>query len=350
MIDIFTTDFLIVAIVVLLSLGFTFTNGLQDGSSVTAGLIVCRVLSPVKSVLLVASCELLGAVFGGSAVASTIRSLTSWPEKENFLPVLAAGLTAAISWNYLTKLLRMPSSSTHALLGGFLGALLAGGGDKFVVWGHFDLFHPTGFAKIFVSLVASPVLGFIMGYTMLHLVTLMLMRASSRVNKWLKLSQTVTVSLLAFGHGANDPQKTMGIILIALHSAGYYTGEEIPLWVRLATGVSIGLGVMSLAPGIVKRVGTGIYRLKVLHGFVTESASGFIIILSSITGCPVSTSQVISSTIMGVGTAEHFKDVRWLVARDILISWFLTIPCAGMFAYVIYLFPFRYLNVLITPR
>lgn len=343
----FNSDLILVSLVVILSLFFTYTNGLQDGSSVTAGLIVCRVLSPVNAVILVACCELAGAILGGSAVASTVRSLTSWPEQENFLPVLCAGLTAAIAWNYLTKMLRMPSSSTHALMGGFLGALLAGGGTKYIVWGRFDLFHPTGFAKILVSLFASPVIGFVMGYVMLNITLLMLMRASNEVNKFLKLSQTVTVGLLAFGHGANDPQKTMGIILIALHSAGYYKGDDIPFWVRLATGVSIAFGVMSLAPGIVKRVGTGIYKLKVLHGFVTEAAAGFIVVLSSITGCPVSTSQVISSTVMGVGSGERFKDVRWLVARDILVSWFLTIPAASMFAYIIYLFPFQYLNLLI---
>lgn len=344
----FTTDLLLVGIVVVLSLWFTYTNGLQDGSSVTAGLIVCRVLSPVRAVILVASCELAGAIFGGSAVASTVRSITSFPEKENFLSVLAAGLTAAIGWNYLTKVLRMPSSSTHALMGGFLGSLIASSGTRFLVWGHFDLFHPTGFAKILVSLFASPVVGFVVGYFMLNVILLMLAKATTAVNKWLKLSQTLTVGLLAFGHGANDPQKTMGIILIALHSAGYYQGDDIPFWVRLATGVSIAVGVLSLAPGIVKRVGTGIYKLKVLHGFVTEAAAGAIVVLSSASGCPVSTSQVISSTVMGVGTGEHFKDVRWLVARDILISWFLTIPCAGLFAYVIYMFPFRYLDLLIT--
>ncbi len=344
----FSTDFLLVGIVVVLSLWFTYTNGLQDGSSVTAGLIVCRVLTPVRAVLLVACCELAGAIFGGSAVASTVRSITSFPEKENFLSVLSAGLAAAIGWNYLTKLLRMPSSSTHALMGGFLGALLASRGTKYLVWGNFNLFHPTGFAKILVSLFASPVAGFVVGYLMLNLILLLLMKATTEVNKWLKLSQTVTVGLLAFGHGANDPQKTMGIILIALHSAGFYQGDEIPFWVRLATGLSISLGVLSLAPGIVKRVGAGIYKLRVLHGFVTEAAAGLIVVSSSITGCPVSTSQVISSTVMGVGTGERFKDVRWLVARDILISWFLTIPCAGLFAYVIYMFPFRYLDLLIT--
>lgn len=305
-------------------------------------------LPPLRAVFLVASCELIGAVFGGSAVANAIRSLISCKQDLYLLPVLSAGLSAAIAWNYLTKMLRMPSSSTHALFGGLLGSLLAApGSTNNIVWGHIDLFHPSGFGKVVVSLFTSPVLGFIFGYLMLNLVTLLLIKATNSINKWLKFGQTITVSLLAFGHGANDPQKTMGIILIALNSAGFHHGNEVPFWVRLATGVSICMGVLSLAPGIVKRVGTGIYKLRILHGFVTEFASGTIVVLSSLTGCPVSTSQVISSTVMGVGSGERFKDVRWLVARDILISWFLTIPCAGLCAYVSYLTIFRWLNNLV---
>lgn len=343
------SELVLFAIVVILSLIFTYTNGLQDGSSVTAGLIVCRVLSPVHAVLLVASSELLGAVFGGSAVATAVRSVTSIKEDAHLLPVLSAGLTAAIAWNFLTKYLKMPSSSTHALFGGLLGAFLAApGGAGNIVWGQVSFLHPSGFGRIIVSLFASPLLGFIMGYVTLNLATLFLMKATTEVNRYLKMGQIVTVALLAFGHGANDPQKIMGIIMMGLHSSGLYTGSEIPLWVRLATGIAIGVGVLSLAPGIVKRVGTGIYKLKILHGFVTEAASGLIIVLSSITGCPVSTSQVISSTVMGVGSGERFKDVRWLVARDILISWFLTIPCAGLCSYTMYFFGFQWLDKLVA--
>ena len=344
------SDYALVAIVVILSLVFTYTNGLQDGSSVTAGLIVCRVLNPVRAVILVASCELLGALLGGSAVASAVRSITHMNLNEHILPALAAGLCSAIGWNYLTKMLRMPSSSTHALFGGLLGAFLAApGGVNNIYWGKFDLFHPLGFSKVVVSLFTSPLLGFVFGFVLLNVTTLLLIKATNEANRWLKLGQTVTVALLAFGHGANDPQKTMGIILLALSSAGMCHSQEIPIWVRLATGIAIALGVMSLAPGIVKRVGSGIYKLRNIHGFVTEAASGFIVVLSSISGCPVSTSQVISSTVMGVGSGEHFKDVHWLVARDILISWFLTIPCAGLAAYVLYLLVFRWFDLLLLP-
>lgn len=338
------TEFWVAALVIVLCLVFTYTNGLQDGSSVTAGVIACRVLTPIQAVILVAGAELLGALFGGSAVANAVRSVTSWPERSDILPVLAAGLFSAISWNYLTKILRFPSSSTHALFGGILGALLAASGTKYIVWGDFNLWHPTGVCKILISLFISPMLGFFAGYVMINLVTMLLSRANQEVNRWLKFCQCITVALLAFGHGSNDPQKTMGVILLVLHATGVYSGQEIPFWVRAACGVSIALGVMSLAPGIVKRVGSGIYKLRVVHGFVMEAAAGAIVVLSSLTGCPVATSQVISSTIMGVGSGERYKDVRWLVARDILISWLLTIPCAGLFAYVLYISVFHWLG------
>jgi inorganic phosphate transporter, PiT family len=341
-------EYALVAVVVILSLVFTYTNGLQDGSSVTAGLIFCRVLKPVPAVLLVACFEFAGAMFGGSAVASAVRSITPVSENAHLLPTLAAGLSAAIAWNYLAKFLKMPSSSTHALFGGLLGAFLAApGGAANIIWGTVNLFHPTGFGRIVVSLFTSPVLGFVLGYILINVMTLALVRATTEANRWLKLGQTVTVSLLAFGHGANDPQKTMGIILMALHASGIYRSEEIPLWVRVSTGLSIALGVILLAPGIAKRVGSGIYKLRILHGFVSQATSGVLVVASSLTGCPVSSSQVISSAVMGVGSGEHFKDVHWLVARDILISWFLTIPCAGLCAYVLYFCGFRFLDMFI---
>lgn len=337
-------------LVIGLSLAFTFTNGLQDGSSVTASVIITRVLSPPRAVLLVATCELLGALLGGSAVAQVVRSITSWPARPDLLPVLAAGLTAAIVWNFLTKALHLPSSSTHALFGGLLGALVAASGTKYLVFGSFDILHASGIGKVVVSLFLSPLLGFIFGYLVLAVVILLLKRASCRVLGVLKIGQCALVTMLAFGHGSNDPQKTMGIILLSLHAMGAYSGEEIPFWVRLSTGLAIALGVASLAPGIVKRVGYGIYKMRVLHGFVAELASGSVVLASSISGAPVSTSQVISSAVMGVGSNARFKEVHWLVARDILVSWLLTIPGAGFFAGLTYFALFQWVQPLIDLR
>lgn len=344
--EILGPNFFVVGLVIILSLVFTFTNGLQDGSSVTAGLIVCRVLSPARAVLTVAFCEFLGALLGGSAVANAVKSVSAAHDDMHLLPALAAALTAAIGWNFFAKVLKLPASSTHALFGGLFGALLSmEGGPDNIIWGKYGIFDSTGFARVIVSLFASPALGFIAGFLMLGIMSKLLARATNEVGKYLKLGQVLTVGLLAFGHGANDPQKSMGIILLALSAGGLHHGAEIPLWVRFLAGLAIALGVLSMAPGIIKKVGTGIFKLKVLHGFVSEAASSFIINVSSITGCPVSTSQVISSAIMGVGSREHFKDVRWMVAKEILISWFLTIPAAGLAAYLLYAVLFRFMDL-----
>lgn len=328
-------DIFLAWLVISLALVFTYTNGLQDGSSVTASVISCRAMSPARAIMIVTVCEFAGALLGGSAVAQAVRSISDYPENPLILPVLAASLAAAITWNWLTKILKLPSSSTHALFGGLIGGLVAASGTKYLLWGDANIFHPSGIYRVITSLFISPLLGFLAGYAGLKLASIVLVRAKNRINKWLKGAQAVTVGMLAFGHGANDPQKAMGIILIALHSAGIYSGDEIPLWVRIASGISIAAGVASLAKGIVRRVGK-IYRLRILHGFVTESAAGGLVLASSLIGFPVSTSQVISSTVMGVGSCERAKDVHWLVARDILASWFMTMPLAGLLAFLLY--------------
>lgn len=338
-------DLPLAVIVIVLSLIFTFTNGFQDGSSVAAGAIACRALSPARAVILVSSCEFFGSLIGGSAVAASIISMVNHPESPDLLLALTAGMFAAIVWNYLTKIMRFPSSSTHALAGGLLGGLLAAGGPEYISWGRLSLFHPSGMGKIFISLFLSPLLGFVFGFFLIKSTSFLLRRATRRISPLLKYGQCATVGLLAFAHGANDPQKAMAVILLALNSSGLYTGSSIPPLVRIGCGLAITVGVMMLAPGIVKRVGSGIYRLRVLHGFVMEAASGGIVLFSSLTGCPVATSQVVSSTVMGVGSGEHYKDVHWLVARDILMSWFLTIPCAGLCAYASYLILFHWFGV-----
>lgn len=337
-------DWLLAFFVIGLAIVFTFSNGVQDGSSVTAGVISCRAMSPARAVLLVASFELAGALFGGSAVANMVSTVTTIPQSPELLKVLAAALTAATGWNYATKILRFPSSSTHALFGGLIGAAFAAGGQSAIASGSFDPLHASGMGKAVISLICSPVLGFLAGYVMLGLVAVALLRATTRVNKALKVLQIGALCVLAFGHGANDPQKAMGIIMLALGSAHLYTMTDIPLWVRLSTGLAIAFGVIAVAPGIVRRVGK-IYKMRMLHGFVLQMSAGGILFGSSLVGFPVSTSQVISSTLMGIGTSERVKDVHWLVARDIVVSWCLTIPCTSLVAGGLYLGGFKWLSV-----
>ncbi len=337
-------------VVIVLGLIFTFTNGFQDGSSVTATAIGCRAMTPVQAVCLVATFEFLGALLGGSAVANTIGSVTSWPDNANLLPVLIAGLSAAITWNFVTKRLGLPSSSTHALIGGILGSVIAGGGGsfKYIVWGDFGaVMHATGVIKVVLSLFVSPVVGFVVGALLLKLIYLVLIRATNKVNGPLKRLQWFTIPVLAFAHGANDTQKSMGVIALALSASGLFHENGIPLWVRLLTGSAMALGIICLAPSIVKRVGSGIYHLRVVHGFTAQLGSAAIVLYGSLTGGPVSASQVISSCVMGIGYAERRKGVHWLVARDMLTAWFLTIPCAGLLAGILYFGIFQWLDKLL---
>lgn len=331
----------ILLFVILLSSVFAYSNGFQDGSTVAASIIGARTLTPKQAVILVSIFEFAGALLGGSAVASTVKSIARFPNSPDVLAWLACGMTAAIGWNFLTKQLGFPSSSTHAMVGGLLGAIVAAGaGTDLIVWGEYrHLVDATGLAKVIVSLFLSPLVGFTAGYLLFKTTMLLLLKASTRVNKWLKMAQLPALALVSFGHGANDTQKVMGVAVLALNSVGMHS-QEIPLWVRVLTAMSMILGIISLAPRIVRKVGSDIFRLRPVHSFVTQAAAAAVLIYASITGGPVSASQVISSAVMGVGTAERHKGVHWLVAQEMLIAWFVTIPGAALASAVMYLLLF----------
>jgi PiT family inorganic phosphate transporter len=330
---------LLVVIIILLALIFTYTNGFQDGSSVVACPIASRALNPIIVIIISVCFEIFGALLGGSAVASTIESITSYPKSVFLLPILASSLSGAILWNYITRLLHFPSSSTHALVGGLIGSLLIANGN--IIWGSMNLIHPSGVGKVILSLMAAPIISFIAGYCIYIAMTFLLKQATWSAEKVLKSAQYFTVSALAFGHGANDPQKSMAIILLALYAVHSPDIHGIPLPIRLASAIAIAFGVISIVPGIVKRVGTGIYKLRTLHSFVAQLSSACVIIGGSLIGGPVSASQVISSSIIGVGSAARIKSVHWLVAREILLAWFLTIPCSGILSSLFYLATFK---------
>lgn len=335
-------------VVIALALTYTFTNGFQDGSSVCAAAVTSRAMSPPQAVRFVALCELAGALFGGSAVAISMQSITTHPANTALLPILVSALTAAISWNFITRRLRLPSSSTHALVGGIMGALYGEGGSEYINWGHAtSLWQATGVMKVVMALFLSPLIGFLAGFGCLVLLVVLLSRSSMRAGKPLKFLQWAMTGLLAFGHGANDPQKSMGVMMLAIHSMGG-TATEIPLLVRVSTGIAIGTGILSLAPGIVKRVGGKIYKLRNVHAAAVEMASAFVVVGGSITGAPVAASQVISSSVVGVGTAVRPKRLGWLVVRDMLIAWCLTIPCSGMLACGLHLLGYQIFNFITT--
>ena len=339
------TDFAYLILVVCLGCLFSYTNGFQDGSSVAASPIASRSLSRNQAVVLTALFEFLGALFGGDRVASSISGITSYPRNSQFLIVLACALAAAIIWNFTTRIIRVPSSSTHALVGGLIGSIFAATSSfQYIILGDFNyLLHPTGVAKVIAALFLSPLIGFGAGYFCLHLLQFLLSRATARISTTLKRLQWLVLPALAFGHGANDSQKVMGLVVMALMASGIHcdflatgAGETIPLSVRVLVGLFLALGIVAMAPGIVKNVGFGIYKQRPMHGFVSEFSSAVVVLTGSLTGGPVSASQVIASTVMGVGYAERKKGVHWLVAKDMLLAWFLTIPSASVLGYMLY--------------
>jgi len=337
--------YLLFAITLVLGCLFAYTNGFQDGSSVAASPIACRSMTRISAVVITAICEFSGALFGGSKVASSISQITNYPRNDTFLVVIVCALIGAITWNFVTRILRVPSSSTHALVGGLIGAIFASTGNfQYVVFGDWGyMLHPTGVCKVLAALFVSPLVGFLAGFLTLRIVNFVCARATSHLNVTLKRMQFLVLPVLAFGHGANDTQKVMGLVVMALSTQSFgklldanVADGGIPLWIRLTVGVFMTIGVVAMAQGIVKRVGAGIYRMRPVHGFVTELASAAVVLTGSMTGGPVSASQVIASTVMGVGYAQRRKGVHWLVAKDMLMAWFLTIPSAGFTAFLVY--------------
>jgi inorganic phosphate transporter, PiT family len=327
----------LILLVIALSLFYTYTNGFQDGSSVTATAIASRAMAPWQAVALVSLAEFLGACFGGSAVAATIQSITSYPDDPLILPVLASGLTAAIVWNYFTRMIRIPSSSTHALIGGVVGAIVSqADGFRYIEWGSpSNLVQSTGLWKVIISLFVSPCVGFVGGYAFFLLMVFALRNTSTQITRWLKLLQAGAITLLGFAHGANDSQKAMGVIMLALNSRGAVHLNSIPDYVRLLTGLALVAGICSIAPGIVRRVGSGIFKLQSVHALVAQMSAAAIVLFGSETGGPVSASQVIASTVVGVGAAQRSKGVHWKAVQDLVAAWLFTIPGAAITAMVL---------------
>lgn len=312
--------FMIVVLVIILAVVFDFVNGFHDAANVVATMIASRSMSPESALIIAAVAEFLGPLIFGTAVAKTIgkeivdpKVITVW--------VVCGALSGAIVWNLLTWWFGLPSSSSHALVGGIVGSVLAAGGAD-----HLKL---HGVMLIVIVLVTSPLIGFLIGY-MFQKASVFLMRGQSpRVNELFKRSQLFSSVALALSHGSNDAQKSMGIITMVLVSYGYLTDFIVPTWAILVCATSMGLGTAFGGWKIIKTVGSGLYRLRPIHGFSAQSSSAFVILTAALCGGPVSTTHVVSSSIMGVGGADRIKAVRWHKAGEIVSTWFLTIPAAA---------------------
>jgi PiT family inorganic phosphate transporter len=317
----------IIIAVIVLALIFDFLNGVHDSSNVVATMISSRALSPRLALLMTAIAEFSGPLIFGVAVANTIGNEVVTAEAIN-TNVLLAALSSAILWNILTWILGFPSSSSHALVGGFVGAVVMGAG-----WQAIQL---PGIEKILIALFASPLIGFAFGYILLRLVLLLSWKASPGINRVFKRSQIFTGLALALSHGANDAQKTMGIITLALVTGGYLKVFAVPTWVILVSGGMIALGTSVGGWRLIRTLGGKFYKIRPVDGFTAQLASAAVILSASLVGGPVSTTQVVSSAIMGVGAAERVNKVRWGVAREIATAWLLTIPVSALLAAGIY--------------
>jgi PiT family inorganic phosphate transporter len=317
------------ALIILLitALLFDFLNGFHDSSNIVATPIASRALSPRKVLWLAAAAEFAGPFIFGVAVAETIGTGLTDPQNVT-MPVVIAAMAAAVVWNIVTWWLGIPSSSSHALVGGLVGAVAVGEG--------LNAIQSSGLIKISVALFLSPVLGILFGYLLMNLTLFLARGATPRINGFFRRAQLVTAVGLALSHGANDAQKTMGIITLGLLVDGTINEFVVPTWVITLSASMIALGTATGGWRLIKTLGGKIYKIRPVHGFVSQIAGASIILGAALLGGPVSTTQVMSSSIMGVGTAERLSKVRWQVGSEMLVAWVLTIPISAILAAIFY--------------
>ncbi len=312
-----------------LGVGFAFalTNGLHDAANAIASLVATRAARPAAAVLLAACCNLLGPVLLGAAVAETVGRIVAVP-RSDLVPVLGAGLSGAVAWNVLTWARGLPSSSTHALVGGLCGAALTAAGVGGVRWG--GLGGP-GVLGVLIGLAVAPLLGAAAGAALELALRRWLARASARIGPLVLRLQWAASASLALAHGANDAQKTAGVVLAVL-GAGGGSGSAAG-WVVPAAAAAFTLGTSLGGWGIVRTVGRRIFRLRPLDALASQAGSAAVIGAASLLGAPISTSQVVASSVVGAGLGKRgTRRVRWRVVREIGVAWITTLPAAGAIA------------------
>lgn len=317
----------VLIVMIVLSVIFDFLNGIHDSSNIVATMIASRAFSPRVALGITAVAHFIAPYIFGVAVATTIGHEVVAAEAIT-MSVLIAALASAILWNILTWGLGIPSSSSHALVGGLIGAVGAAVGLRAIEW--------HGMEKILIALFLSPILGLVLGYLFTKIVFFLARGATPKINTFFRRSQIVSAIALALSHGTNDAQKTMGIITLGLVIGGVIPSFEVPLWVITISAGAIALGTAFGGWKLIKTLGSKFYKIRPVHGFSAQLTSAFVILGASMVGGPVSTTQVVSSAIMGVGSADRVKMVRWGVAKEIMIAWIVTIPATALVAAGLY--------------
>jgi PiT family inorganic phosphate transporter len=318
----------LVVFIVLVALVFDFINGFHDAANSIATVVSTRVLTPLQAVVWAAAFNFIAAFGFGVQVATTVGTGVVQPVVVDHWVILA-GLLGAIAWNIITWYWGLPTSSSHALIGGFAGAALAKGG--------FAALIPAGLIKVGFFMVLAPLIGLGVGFALM-LATVWIFRDAlpGRVDRLFRRLQLLSAAAYSLGHGTNDAQKTMGIIAVLLVSTGYLAEFTVPLWVILTAHAAIALGTLSGGWRIVKTMGMRITKLRPVGGFCAEASGALVLIGTAVGGIPVSTTQTITGSIVGVGALQRLSAVRWGVAGRILWAWVLTIPASSALAALVW--------------
>jgi len=329
---------------ILIAFAFTFTNGFQDASSIAATFIASRSATPKAGILLVAVMSFFGTMLGGSAVAFTLAGLVSVRSGPQELVIIFSALVTATVWNLVTGRIGMPASSTHSLVGGLVGAGIAAAGTGSILWGISDLLGPahevTGIVKILLFFVISLLIGFAGSYLMHKTTALLLRNAKRMANRGIISLNWCAAALMAFANAANDSQKQLGLIGMVLFVSGLALTTDVPVWARFAAAVLLALGTVSGGWRIMNTLGRKIFRIEPVHSFDSQFFSASSIALSTLAGAPISSTQVITMSVLGVGAAENPRKVKWEVGRHILTAMLVTIPATMLISGILYLILF----------
>ena len=318
----------LVWLVVFLAIAFDYINGFHDTANAIATSVSTRAIEPKKAIMMTAALNFFGAMVS-TGVAKTIGGdIVMSPSLINS-GIISAALIGAIVWNLLTWYWGIPSSSSHALIGGIIGA---------VGWSvGFDALNESGILKIFFSLILSPLVAMVGGYIIMKLLLLLFGRFSPIVlNDRFRSMQIVSAVMMAFSHGSNDAQKAMGIITLTLLSGGYIDTLDVPLWVKLCCATAMAFGTAVGGWKIISTMGTKIFKLETINGFAADLNSAITIFTATFLHLPVSTTHVVSGSLLGVGASKRIKAVNWGVARSMVMAWFVTIPLSGIVAAIAY--------------
>ena len=331
----------LLALTILAAVAFNVTSGFHDAAEISAPAVATRALRPAGALALFGIMALAGPFLAGTAVADTMGGFVVLTDEEpaTALGIVAAGIAGAALWNVITWRLTMPSSSTHALVGGLVGVTAVVAGPGHVNWGFSALIDGRleGMAKILAALLLSPIAGMAAGFLVFRMGRLLLRRATPVANRPLRRVLAGGTGVLAFAHGGNDAQKCMGVIALALVLAGRLPSFAVPSWVILLSAVTLVIGGLTGGWGIARTLGHGIYRLEPLHAAGAQAGSAGVIYGAALLGGPVSTSQVVGSAITGAGAAERPRGVHWDTGKTMLLVWLVTLPAGALAGLAVYL-------------